>query len=111
MHVNKSVGVISLKNKEDDEPTYTGTGWFVAKEESESYIMTNYHVISAIKQRRRQTQREIKVHILIRAALYPLYIIISSDPAMAEDSSNFRWPNETSSEASSSGNCLVTVRL
>jgi hypothetical protein len=37
--------------------------WFVAKEESESYIMTNYHVISAIMQRRRQTQREIKVVI------------------------------------------------
>jgi hypothetical protein len=66
--------------------------WFVAKEESESYIMTNYHVISAIKQRRRQTQREIKVRILIRAALYPLCIIVSSvfqvpDAAMVEDSS------------------------
>jgi hypothetical protein len=52
--------------------------WFVAKEESESYIMTNYHVISDVMQRRRQTQREIKVHILIRAALYPLCIIVSS---------------------------------
>ena len=59
----QSVGMISLKNKDDDEPTYTGTGWLVAKEESESYIMTNYHVISAIMQRRRQTQREIKVVI------------------------------------------------
>jgi S1-C subfamily serine protease len=49
----KSVGMIALKNKDDDEPTNTGTGWLVAKEESESYIMTNYHVISAIKQRRR----------------------------------------------------------
>jgi S1-C subfamily serine protease len=49
----KSVGMTALKNKDDDEPTYTGTGWFVAKEESESYIMTNYHVISAIMQRRR----------------------------------------------------------
>ena len=54
--------------------------------------MTNYHVISAIKQRRRQTQREIKVHILICAALYPLCLIISSvfqvpDAAMIEDSS------------------------
>ena len=29
---------------------------------------------------------------------------------MVEDSSNFRRPNETSNEASSSGNCLVTVR-
>ena len=28
---------------------------------------------------------------------------------MVEDSSDFRWPNETSSEALSSGNCLVTV--
>ena len=55
--------MIALKNKDDDEPTYTGTGWLVAKEESESYIMTNYHVISAIKQRRCQTQREIKVVI------------------------------------------------
>jgi hypothetical protein len=64
--------------------------WLVAKEESGSYIMTNYHVISAIKLRRRQTQRE--VHILIRAALYPLCIIVSSvfqvpDAAMVEDSS------------------------
>jgi S1-C subfamily serine protease len=88
----KSVGMISLKNKDDDEPTNTGTGWFVAKEESESYIMTNYHVISVIKQRRRQTQRGIKVHILIRAALYPLCIIVSSvfqvlDAAMVEHSS------------------------
>jgi S1-C subfamily serine protease len=64
----------ALKNKGDDEPTNTGTGWLVAKEESESYIMTNYHVISAIMQRRRQTQREIKVHILIRATLYPVCI-------------------------------------
>jgi hypothetical protein len=60
--------------------------------ESEFYIMTHYHVISAIKQRRRQTQREIKVHILICAALYPLCLIISSvfqvpDAAMIEDSS------------------------
>jgi hypothetical protein len=59
---------------------------------------------------------EIKVHILIRAALYALCIIVSSvfqvgDAAMVEDSSDFRSPNETSSEASSSGNCLVTVRL
>jgi S1-C subfamily serine protease len=61
--------MISLKNKDDDEPTYTGTGWLVGKEESESYILTNYHVISAIMQRRRQTQRDIKVYILIRAAL------------------------------------------
>ena len=81
--------MIALKNKDDDEPTNTGTGWLVAKEESESYIMTNYHLISAIMQRsnlasqkdpglrgwqrRRQTQHEIKVHILIRAALYHLY--------------------------------------
>jgi hypothetical protein len=55
---------------------------------------------------------EIIVHILIRAALYPLCIIVSSvfqvrDPAMVEDSSNFRRPNETSSEASSSGNCFI----
>ena len=128
----KSVFKTALKNKDDDEPTNTGTGWFVAKEESESYIMTNYHVIFAIKQRsnlasqkdpglrgwqrRRQTQREIKVHILIRAALYPLCIIVSSvfqvpDAAMVEDSSNLGRPNEISSEASSSGNCLVTVRL
>jgi hypothetical protein len=66
--------------------------------------------------RRRQTQRDIKLHISIRAALYPVCIIVSSvfqvpDAAMVEDSSNFGWPNETSSEASSSGNCLVTVRL
>jgi hypothetical protein len=78
--------------------------------------MTNYHVISAIMQRRRQTQREIKVHILIRAALYPLCNIFLSvfqvsDAAMIEDSSMFGRPNETSSEASSSGNCLFTVRL
>jgi hypothetical protein len=77
--------------------------------------MTNYHVISAIMQRRRQTQREIKVHILIRAALYPVCIIVSSvfqvpDAAMVEHSSNFGRPNETSSEASSSGNCLVTFQ-
>ena len=57
-----------------------------------------------------------RMHILIRAALYPLYIIVSSifqvpDAAMVEDSSKFRSANETSSEASSSGNCLVTVRL
>jgi hypothetical protein len=128
----KSVVMSALKNKDDDEPTNTGTGWFVAKEESESYIMTNYHLIFAIMQRsnlasqkdpglrgwqrRRQTQHEIKVHILIRAALYHLCIIVSSffqvpDVAMVEDSSNFRRPNEISSEASSSGNCLVTVRL
>jgi hypothetical protein len=78
--------------------------------------MTNYHVISAIRQRRRETQREIKLHILICAALYPVCLIVSSvfqvpDVAMVEDSSKFGWPNETSSEASSSGNCLVTVRL
>jgi hypothetical protein len=30
----------ALKNKDDDERTNTGTGWLVAKEESESYIMT-----------------------------------------------------------------------
>jgi hypothetical protein len=24
--------MIALKNKDDYEPTYTGTGWFVAKE-------------------------------------------------------------------------------
>jgi hypothetical protein len=35
----KSVGMIALKNKDDDEPTYTGAGWFVAGEESESYII------------------------------------------------------------------------
>jgi hypothetical protein len=29
------------------------------------------------------------------------------DVAMAVDSSTFGWPNETSSEASSSGNCLL----
>ena len=57
-----------------------------------------------------------RIHILIHAALYPLYVIVSSvfqvpDAAMVEDSSNFRRPNESSSEASSSGNCLVTVRL
>ena len=106
--------------------------WFVAKEECEFYIMTNYHVIFAIMQRsnlasqkdpglrgwqrRRQTQHEIKVHILIRAALYLLCLIVSSvfqvpDAAMVEDSSDSTWPNETSSEASSSGNCFVTIRL
>ena len=36
----KSVVMTALKNKDDDEPTNTSTGWFVAKEESESYIMT-----------------------------------------------------------------------
>ena len=58
---------------------------------------------------------EIIVHVLIRAALYPLWLclIVSSvfqvpDAAMVEDSSNFRWPNETSSEASSSGNCFIS---
>jgi hypothetical protein len=90
----KSVVMSALKNKDDDEPTNTGTGWFVAKEEGESYIMTNYQVIFAIMQRsnlasqkdpglrgwqrRRQTQHEIKVHILIRAALYHLCIIYIS---------------------------------
>jgi S1-C subfamily serine protease len=43
----KSV-ITALKNKDDDEPTNTGTGWFVSKEESKSYIMTNFHLISAI---------------------------------------------------------------
>ncbi|CAB4023869.1 Hypothetical predicted protein, partial [Paramuricea clavata] len=33
------------------------------------------------------------------------------DAAMAVDSSTFVSPNETSGEASSSGNCLVTLRL
>ena len=52
---------------------------------------------------------EIKDH---RAAFYSLCLIVSSvfqvpDEAIIEDSSNFG----TSSEASSSGNCLVTVRL
>ena len=52
----------------------------------------NYHVISAIKQRRHQTQLEIKVHISIRAAFYPLCIFVSSvlqvpDAAKVEDSS------------------------
>ena len=53
--------MIALKNKDDDELFYTATGWLVAKEESEFYIMTNYHVISTIDEYKRQTQRELKV--------------------------------------------------
>ena len=59
----ESVCMISVKNKDDDGLTYTGSGWLVAKEESESYIMTNFHVFSDIMERSRQTQREIKVVI------------------------------------------------
>jgi hypothetical protein len=53
--------MISLKNKDDGQPSYVGTGWLVAKGESESYIMTNYHVISAIKQRRRECESKVVI--------------------------------------------------
>ena len=87
--------------------TYT---WFYCFHGESNILLIDYAFFRIICTTRN------RIHILIHAALYPLYVIVSSvfqvpDAAMVEDSSNFRRPNETSSEASSSGNCLVTVRL
>jgi hypothetical protein len=94
-----------------------GTYIYVLYSRGESNILLIRYAYSCIKYHLHYS-KSCKDHILIliRAALYPLCLIVSSvfqvpDAAMVEDSANFGWPNETSSEASSSGNCLFMVRL
>ena len=55
-----SVGVISLKSTDNENPKYVATAWIIAKKENEAYIMTNYHVISAVKKRKKAAQKETK---------------------------------------------------
>ena len=60
---SKSVGMISLKSTDNESPKYVATAWIIAKKENEAYIMTNYHVISAVKKRKEATQKETKLVI------------------------------------------------
>ena len=60
---SKSVGMISLKSKEYESPKYVATAWIIAKKKNEACIMTNYHVISAVKNRKKAAQKETKLVI------------------------------------------------
>ena len=60
---SKSGGMISLKSTENESPKYDATAWIIAKKENEAYIMTNYYVISAVKNRKEANQKETKLVI------------------------------------------------
>ena len=60
---SKSVGMISLKSKDYECQKYVATAWIIAKKENEACIMNNYHVISAIKNRKKAAQKETKLVI------------------------------------------------
>ena len=55
--------MISLKNKDYESPKYVATASIIVKKENEACIMTNYHVISAIKYGKKVAQRETKLVI------------------------------------------------
>ena len=55
---SKSVGMISLKSKDYESQKYVATAWIIAKKKNEACIMTNYHVISAIKIRKKLPKRK-----------------------------------------------------
>ena len=91
---SKSVGMISLKSKEYESPKYVATAWIIAKKENEAGIMTNYHVISAVINRKKAAQKETKLVIqfdyrTLTQPICPKFEVLMLEDKISNDNLDF----------------------